>query len=596
MKCNLQEYKDLVFEAFVHPLRSVLIIDDEYPTWDKIQDNSQQLSWTNAKSVIKNFRSKHPFMIVDIEDKLNLDDKDEDGWSNHLTQSDLIILDYNLGNHDNTTSVRFIHKLLSNDQFNMVVVHTTEKDLAVPFSHIIANLVESYCNMADSKELIIEYNSIITSIGFDNIFNTDKIDYIVDKIMAPRIYAHTRSFDNLSLAFDKIESKVCGIEFEQLKIHLKKMHLSKENRKGLFFWIINNFESKYINANLSDKFVNVKSCSSKPPMWIRTDKGFITFANKQTDLDLLEVLKNALINWNPTPTRLISTILRSVISRQGVQAEDYAMSRKWAHGRFFKLLKNKNIDNSGLLIDEYLDRHFETLMYKIGSDIKKFSYKLLALNITDEQIKNYYDMNDGTNKLFMMHYNSYISCFEETLTSDHLTLGHVFKLPFDSNCLWICLSPACDMVPNQGSEKGILSIVPNHHKSFIAARLKLVTGKDLTDINPNSNNHIFISVDDNVFPYEIDSSISPKWLFFLYDINESFVVKNDIVTLNLMYLQESIDSPNNLNLTPTVVTPVVKPTVVTATIVAQLRPKYAINFAQKLGTSMMRVGLDYVAK
>ena len=59
----MTSFSDLVKEAFIDPLRSVLIVDDEYPTWEEILNShlevadqdpalesaSQRKSWrTNA--------------------------------------------------------------------------------------------------------------------------------------------------------------------------------------------------------------------------------------------------------------------------------------------------------------------------------------------------------------------------------------------------------------------------------------------------------------------------------------------------------------------------------------------------------------------
>ena len=117
---ELTTFNDLVREAFIKPLRSVLIIDDQYPTWEEIfnskvtgdkhseemERDSSKKTWTNSAvagevhGLIKEFRSQKPGFIIDIHDGILENSRDKSAGNetprelaNHLHQSDLLILD-----------------------------------------------------------------------------------------------------------------------------------------------------------------------------------------------------------------------------------------------------------------------------------------------------------------------------------------------------------------------------------------------------------------------------------------------------------------------------------------------------------------------
>ncbi|MEE9910016.1 response regulator receiver domain [Brucella intermedia] len=88
----------LVKEAFIDPIRSVLIIDDEYPTWEHVFgagfNHSEEGRWKNKEDIIAligQFRQKSKAMTIDIHDG-----EDNSDIGTYLHQSDLLVLDYQL--------------------------------------------------------------------------------------------------------------------------------------------------------------------------------------------------------------------------------------------------------------------------------------------------------------------------------------------------------------------------------------------------------------------------------------------------------------------------------------------------------------------
>ncbi len=124
----------LVSEAFIEPIRSVLIIDDRYPTWETIfgqsgYDPEKRDLWEereNMLAVVSQFRAKSPALIVDIHDG-----KNNVNIGSYLHQSDLLVLDFQLEPLEpyGVRAAEILRSLLSNSHFNLVVLHTANDDL-----------------------------------------------------------------------------------------------------------------------------------------------------------------------------------------------------------------------------------------------------------------------------------------------------------------------------------------------------------------------------------------------------------------------------------------------------------------------------------
>ncbi len=93
---TFNEYSSFVKEAFISPVRSVMVIDDEYPTMDKLL--SSQLEHYNPvdierlRNVINVCRNPMNNWMLDVHDG----DFTDKGIADHLHHSDLLILDYHL--------------------------------------------------------------------------------------------------------------------------------------------------------------------------------------------------------------------------------------------------------------------------------------------------------------------------------------------------------------------------------------------------------------------------------------------------------------------------------------------------------------------
>ena len=136
-----EHYTQFIEEAFIEPIRSVLIVDDDYPTYDEIlnaggntgtpEDPHARKTWRQqrerVRSVISVFRRRQPPLLVDIHDGTNVTTENELTAATHLHQCDLLVLDYELDRdkpRNGTRAIEIIRALMANHHFNLVVIYT----------------------------------------------------------------------------------------------------------------------------------------------------------------------------------------------------------------------------------------------------------------------------------------------------------------------------------------------------------------------------------------------------------------------------------------------------------------------------------------
>ena len=120
----MTELIDLVKETYIDPIRSVLVIDDQFMSLDKLVEvghfvstgeapelPSRELDLERASDIIKTCRSLGRNWLCDIHDGQNISDDQENEIVNHLHQCDLLILDYHLTPSDDKCSKKAL-KLL----------------------------------------------------------------------------------------------------------------------------------------------------------------------------------------------------------------------------------------------------------------------------------------------------------------------------------------------------------------------------------------------------------------------------------------------------------------------------------------------------
>lgn len=620
---------NLVREAFIAPLRSVLIVDDQYPTWEeifnkkvtgsnhseKIEANSSNKKWHEPSTadevlrLVSEFRSQKPGFVIDIHDGVSSNAAEKTAGSetpkelaDHLHQSDLLILDYNLEGEGGTggdIARKILSYVLDNEHFNLVVVHTSE-DLDKAIQECLCALMQTCSSQYDEQctAKIDFLDEIITERedegDFDRTLIIEKLD------MASYIQARHPDGGLRSALGEFMQGKGA---FAALYAWAGELGLDVQQKKVFFYWAIHVFEKRYQDGFTKKPPKGLSWHISENCKWLRTSRGFACFVKKGPE-NLLAELENAIVNWKPTPSRLLSAKYRDEISRIGVEIEDTSLRQKHAFAKFYETIRNPGKaglpeDQINILrrhkLKDHVSRQSEMLSFLVEESVADFGQKIYDADaVAGFTFQGHYGVNltvEKDNKCAINQYNHYVCCLpskknvSQNPGPEQLDSGHVFKL---DNTWWVCATPACDLQPGQSTiafEKGADSSL----RPFTALQLYLVPNvNELTSRHINSGSYCYVEYEGKILGLGVKEFGKDSKHPAVQKVNwRSFVAKNGGVvaegTLELLELQLELDEMR------------IKSNHKEVEVVAKLRYEYALNYIQRVGVSVSRIGLEYVS-
>ncbi|WP_304950566.1 response regulator receiver domain [Sulfitobacter sp.] len=583
-----ESFDSFIEEAFIDPIRSVVIVDDDYPTIEEVLGygpdrkgvdgkEPKQKDWVNnpkqVMDVVSEFRSKEKKYILDIHDAQNLTDDQEVAGAAHLHQTDLLVLDYQLDPEnveDHTRSLRIARKLFASDHFNLIIVNTN-KDLDAVFENFLVGLLEDgrLPELSDDAAARVEEAYEKTDIPEDF---SDKLE----KVVGFRQYALVVS------GCENLRKVMSGQgEFAALNKLFLEAKLHKRYWLAMAMSAVLSYQKK-----MADK-LNPVNCGvssfrdSGEVKWIRSDRGFITFSNKQAEKPLLDALRAALADWKPKPSRLLLAKMSADIENQGVEMQDRALADNHSSALWFEELLLSSEENRKSSIDRTVRRHIESMIAEVLPGVRSFADKLVESERQENDadnisiVKGHYQVdlsNTEQRKKAQLLHNALV-CSDD-VGGWHIQTGHIFDAAGDT---WICVSPLCDTVPAQISQKN-LSLHGNRLR-FTALKLHERKQNKLPD-NVQSNRYLFLSSDGDVLVYEIVSSpdAMPETEVFYAD-------KRGIFDDGYKFTVSRSEMDNT--------TEVFGMISHQCEVRYQLRYEYAQNLVQRLGGAVTRIGLDF---
>ena len=581
-------YRQFIKEAFVAPIRSVLIVDDDYPTYAEIlgsqleqHDTGRRKTWRTdprrIERIIRRFRERTPPLLVDIHDGANVSVGDEVAVAKHLHQSDLLVLDYQLEageQADGTRAIEILRGLMSNPHFNLVIVYTKEEIDSV-FEEVLWGLI----NPSPDKLSKDETNTVEQLIeeGEDNY---EGFSGRISKSIGSAQYFYSR-LHNGSYLRTMAKGEQPYYEF---KSECEKVGWDSTQQRLILRYFLKKVEQKHIviTGYLSDN----DSWSDGKIKWIKSDSVFVAFSQKTVDDDLLSELQIALSDWNPRPSRLLLTKLRAEIDEHGIAAQGQALSSHHALAYWYdRLLRTDDEPERRWRITESVSRHSDRLISGILPGVEDFAVRLIeaereASGGNIEQISKEHfgvDLTQGeSRKKAALEHNAFVCSMEPI--GWHLTTGHIFSIGGDE--YWLCLSPACDMEPSQISSWSS-DAFGKQRLPFIAVKLILISAMTLLK-NIHSNRFVALQFGGEVrcfcFNDPSGDGSAPHWQV-LYAGNRGKFNGDDF----RFFVSRIVKGKTRL------VHRRYK-----AIVVSQLRYEYALNLIQKLGISLTRIGLDFV--
>ena len=624
-------YDGFIEEAFIRPIRSVLIVDDDFPTYreilssrspgpdvrrqeedpgpgekslDRAPDDGRATSPTSARrekrwrqnpqliwKLIEHFRSSDLPLLVDIDDGTHV--SSSGARAAHLHQSDLLILDYELDksrSEDGARAIEIVRALMINQHFNLVVIYTNLQ-LSRIAVEVLMGMRCPLPPLEDAEQLSAEELLAGAETGNDSL-----VEGSFEASVGVRQYLSYRRSADTSL--DHLQNDTIFERFFKLA---KSAGWRTRRQELVLSYLLRRVEALYaMNDEASGTPLKLRDSLEGEVRWIKSDSVFICFSGKSdTPSDLMKILRTALADWGPTPPRLFLTKLRAEMDEVGVALQDNALKRSRASAVWYRQLLMAQETERRALIGNAVGRHSEILMDLVLPRVEEFGRRLLAnelknvppegesakraLNaICDARFRD--DWRPGTpgfDETALLEHNEFVC--SKPAGGWHLTTGHVFRA---GGSFWVCLSPACDMVPSRkvDSSEGC----SYERLGFVAVKLQREERR-AENIQASNSQHMFVSVDDEVLVFRFNrgrqSNSNPEWQFFFAEDGgpfESTGLEKGQLALDVQMVEQSEGGPvwRKCN----------------ATVVAQLRYEYALNFVQKMATALSRIGLEFADK
>lgn len=574
-----ETYATFIDEAFIKPIRSVLIVDDDYPTFEDMlseDGRADKKEWRKnrerVKRVIASFRAEGRNLLVDIHDGKNVGLAEQLDTASHLHQSDLLVLDFQLDKsrqRDGTIAVNIIRRLMTNPHFNLIVVHTSD-ELDYVFNQIVLGM------LTPDATVLTEADS-------------DRIEELIDGCEDATPGFRKRLSDSISAA-QYIETRRAGIEacfrpmilgqapFGDFHAVCEAANWPPKTRKLAFRWAVSNASKSLLHYAPDPKLPRIV-WSAAQVKWIQSDSAFIAFSSKVLEEAPLVELSDALNDWRPDPSRLYLARLRYEIDERGI-ADPSVLGNRHALAAWYDQILRADPDHTGIRIAQTIGRLADSLMGPVTHNVAGFAARLVAAERAEGDLdaigKRHFDVDltvPAERLKAVGQHNAVVST--KRREGWHLTTGHIFVCDGKH---WICASPACDMVPSQLSKfrrRTYKERIP-----FTAIRLQPLPLEKAVGM-ANSTRVLFVEIDGQIQTFCYNSpdndTSAPQWAQLFADkLGRLDPETFDFDLINVEAGEEGLHAKRR-----------------SATVVSQLRYEYALNLVQRLGVSMTRIGLDY---
>lgn len=589
MTDTAETYQDLIKEAFIDPIRTVMVIDDEYPTLQELlqQPDSEKLESSNnierLMKISEMCHTSHKWSL-DVFNGQTPKIGENENIPDHLNHSDLLILDYHLDGQpptdDGSRARKIIKKLDSNNHFNIILVHTKgdDGDINGVYEDILFDLnpviKSDYLNVEAENLDKIEVWLDDNEDGAEHSWLDKNINYPKTKILSllesndEKLFTQTRNPEHLFYSYHiEIDSlsKDMNVDIKDL-VRWRLLELC--NKQNIIF-------SGHSRNDLNWGWDDLSGIN-----YISTGRVFISVVKKvSTDpkAELFDALCSSLNQFNAPPMHLLMAKIRHEIDERGFeQAQNIVSNRPAQAGWLYSLLSQSD---DAFAHDKAIDLHWEQLGRASKSSLRSFSQRMFEILGTQGDARNtvkgfFKECIDNVDES-CGHLNAFTCSMP--VVSRHLNTGTVFRFNEE---YWVCLTPACDLVPGQKAQWA--ERIGNKSLALKAVKLHEVR-LSLANSKASTNEYIYLNLEGNksidTFSFTISANANPVWDTFFVN-NQGQFSDDGVISLSCVR-----DNEGSLQLLSYV-----------ANVVAELRYEYALNLLQRLGSNQTRVGLDFIQK
>lgn len=581
-------------------IRSVVLIDDQFPKYgeavnsDVIGPGSLYKDAPRAVSLHTGFHKRH--IPCDVENDPSADNNGDGlGVPERIRKCDLVVLDFHLEDQNPEASIRLLRELSDSDHFNLVVIYT-QANLDQVWNQVASNLRGGWKTAANI---------------FEQIQNAATDDILAE-------------WDDLN-ATGKIE-----VPTSLLRAHFGDVESDKNNgRRELATEIVARGGKRvgpFIEASIHEigRLLHVAGphdnvqrhitghCGTDA-RWVLANNLFVAVVGKmpvvEDDTDevgyLYQGLDAAIQDWNPNPFQIIASEAQNVLELDALPLDENALKDEILHaGMAWEALA---ASDRGEKYDEAAD----ALLHRLGEALSARVRRRLdkELGGLSELLRSSIEALAGEHApgpearlaraLLLAHsrepldevevltrLNQYLCT--HPLDAKHLTAGSIFH--DESNNYWLCVTPACDMVPGRIPAAGD-RVHPG--KTFVAMKLRkvddassvVVVQEGATRAVAEQGRHVFVrdGAENSVLVFSTvgEHSQQPQVDAFVAMREGLLSEENTFETLEIV-VEGSGDESEAYKLSKR-----------TCTVVGRLRDAYADRLLHQTGYHLSRIGVDF---
>jgi len=597
-------YEAVIEDTFQHkPLRSVLMIDDEFPTYaDLARDGeaADEVKFKQKGLAVALYQAFHDRnMTCDIENDA------ADVHAERFRKSDLIVLDYHLGPGANNSerSLALLRQMAGSKHFNTVVVYTAEPDLNFVWLNVMANVSLGWTGLPGDLEGDAKAH-------WERLFDAGQLpEPSREAIMSFAARRRVRDLPQQvraplqqELVALGVPAGVCGEVIDAL-LHREMAQLS--------------------GAHAGQPRRIAKGSVENEIRWIQAENAFVAILKKGADGaaddpgGIMEGLGAALLAWRPNLIQILTSEIQNILEVEALAAADSHLRDPVTQTAllYYLLARLGRDDVAGasgvqVALTALIDKIVEGVRKRLSTDTDLLETaaqallgELAAAGLTSENwpeegkaavLATARSMaradGEATNLDVMFRLNSFLGT--EEFRRAHVTTGTVFR-HVSSGQYFVAASPACDLVARPPSDEQVWS-----HAVFPTTPLVAILLTDASDgdaVAEAANGlHLFVEVPElrKAFKTVVGVGRQPSYEFFMVKNKGLVDVQNGKTVFKAERLQ-SVMVDNAGELSPSKTERAWGEDVFE--VVTQLRNLHATRLLLTAGQHLSRIGLDFIS-
>jgi hypothetical protein len=557
----MDSYEALKRSAFLDPIRNVVLVDDQFPSYENHASGSlpKNADTSKALKIFKHYADFNKICAVKSAQSLL-----SESQKRNLSNLDLLILDYNLipdDDSDSSLARKIISSLADSPAFNIIIVYTQDRQISGNrcLEKVTLEIAASLKNKIESSTLEENPNLLFDDDSEHPDFAEELEQQMTNAIKAD--YLSDRKTDLISDLYKTVSKR--------LPCHLRRY--TREYSE----WLIQN-ELENVGQYQIDTTLSI-SLETHPIIW---GQNFLLVAiNKETEPDQFStILENSIDKISLNPVQLaLQGMLNIANANAPTHIANVVQNKSLMAGLMLELVSDSDATKlasrtlqelSAQIVTDWASKQGDDFMSELLVSPRDFLLEHASMDVD----------NLGT-KLSVIHeLNRHLCTFSSTVAV-HLTTGIILHDKNENN-YWVVLNCSCDLVPDQQ---------PTHWKSKASGfqpftALKLTTRACIETPLKNATDCLYVFIKDNEEMKALSYPPPPQKPYY-----ETFYAENNgEFESGKVQVRHFV---NNFTCIPEEL-----PTLKHAEfrVVAQMRYEYATRFLNMLSAHKSRVGVDYV--